>query len=29
MHEALAGERFRMHADVLMTNHVHLLPTPE
>jgi putative transposase len=29
LHEALVRERCRLHADVLMTNHVHLLLTPE
>jgi putative transposase len=29
LQEVLARERCRMHADVLMTNHVHLLLTPE
>ena len=29
LHEALVRERCRMHAYVLMTNHVHLLLTPE
>ena len=27
LHEVPVGERCRMHADVLMTNHVHLLPS--
>jgi putative transposase len=29
LHEALVRERCRLHADVLMTNHVYLLLTPE
>jgi putative transposase len=29
LHEAPAREGCRMHADVLMTNHFHPLPTPE
>jgi putative transposase len=29
LHEAPSREGSRMHADVLMTNHFHPLPTPE